>query len=79
MPLKKSKSHLENKERGIRAKARIIAKNIYGETAIKNKDVHHKDGNNKNNKPSNLSLRKHDSHAKSHGRGHGKKGNKSIK
>lgn len=41
-----------------RNKARRLAKKIYGDTAIINKDIHHKDGNPLNNSRSNLGIRR---------------------
>lgn len=39
---------------------------------VNGKDVHHKDGNRKNNSPSNLSMVDKSAHGKKHGRGHKK-------
>jgi hypothetical protein len=80
MPLKKSAGKkAENKERTTRARARAAAIKKFGKAAVKGKDVHHKNGNNKDNRPSNLGIKAHGSHGKSHGRTHGKRGTRSLK
>lgn len=80
MPLKKSAGKkAENKERNVRAKARKVAIKKFGDKAVKGKEVHHRDGNNKNNSPSNLGLRNKSSHGKKHGRTNGKRGKRSVK
>jgi len=75
MPLKKTATKKANNlERNRRNRARRIASKIFGKSRIKGKQVHHKDGNNLNNRKSNLSLKTIKSHAKKHGRGKGKRG-----
>lgn len=44
-------------DRSSRNKARRKAKKIYGEKALKGKDVHHKNGNPRDNSRSNLRIR----------------------
>lgn len=79
MPLKKSAGKkAENRERGVRAKARAIGIKKFGASKVKGKEIHHKNGNNKDNRPSNLALKTKSAHAKLHGRGHGKRGTKNI-
>ena len=48
-PLRKKKRNMRNKARRMASKAGLVKKGD-------NKDVHHKDGNPKNNKKSNLSV-----------------------
>lgn len=80
MPLKKSASKKENNERRLdNIHARKAAEKKYGKAAIKGKQVHHKDGNQKNNSPSNLQLTTAKAHGKKHGRGNGKRGKGRIK
>ncbi len=80
MPLKKTAGKkAENKERGVRATARTAASKVFSESQMKGKDVHHKDGDNKNNSPGNIGMKGHSTHGASHGRGHGKRGSKNIK
>lgn len=75
MPLKKSASREENnKERLRRYHARKAAEKKYGKAAVKGKTVHHKDGDNTNNAPSNLELKTRQEHGREHGRGNGKRG-----
>lgn len=80
MPLKKSASRKANNERRLdNIHARKAAEKKYGKAAIKGKHVHHKDGNQKNNSPSNLELISAKKHGAMHGRGNGKRGNGRIK
>ena len=44
-------------ERSSRNKARRIAKKKYGASKIAGKDIHHKNGNPKDNRKSNLTIR----------------------
>ena len=77
MPLKKTATlHANNLERNRRNRARAVAKKLFGASKIKGKQVHHKNGNNLDNKPSNLSLKTQKAHGKEHGRGNGKRGKK---
>ena len=46
------------KQRAARNKARQEAEDMYGASAIKNKDIHHADSNPTNNSRSNLKIRK---------------------
>lgn len=79
MPLKQSAGpKAENKERAIRARARAKAIKVFGKSAVKGKDVHHVNGNNEDNRPSNLKIIPHKSHGTSHGRGHGRRGTRQI-
>ena len=78
MPLRKSASLKENSdERTRRNRARAAAKKAG--LKIEGKQVHHKDGNNLNNAPSNLSTVLRSEHGKQHGRGNGKRGKGSCK
>lgn len=80
MPLKKTAPiKQQNEERRLRAIARREALIIFGEKALRGKQVHHKNGNNKDNSIRNLSLVDIGSHGKNHGRGHGKRGALNIK
>ena len=80
MPLKKSASKEENNaERLRRYHARKAAEKKYGKAALKGKTVHHKDGNNMNNSPSNLELKTREAHGNEHGRGNGKPGHSNKK
>lgn len=80
MPLKKSASKKQNNERRLdNIHARKAAEKKYGKSKIKGKQVHHKDGNQKNNSPSNLELVSAKEHGAMHGRGNGKRGNGRIK
>jgi hypothetical protein len=80
MPLKKSASKKENNERRLdNIHARNAAEKKYGKSAIKGKQVHHKDGNQKNNSASNLELTTAKKHGAMHGRGNGKRGTGKIK
>jgi len=75
MPLRKSAGRkAESRERGVRARARSVAIKKFGQSRVSGMDVHHKNGNNKDNRPSNLSLKAHGLHAKKHGRGNGRRG-----
>lgn len=81
MPLKKTGNKSrdkkrEAKERLKRYHARQAAIKKYGKSKVDGKEVHHKDGNNTNNAPSNLTMRSKKSHGKKHGRGNGKRGAK---
>ena len=80
MPLKKTAGKkAESRERVIRARARAAGIKKYGPAKVKGKDVHHKNGNNKDNSPGNLGIKTHTSHGKAHGRGHGQKGKSNIR
>lgn len=80
MPLKKSASKKQNNERRLdNIHARKVAEKKYGKSKIKGKQVHHKDGNQKNNAPGNLELISAKEHGAMHGRGNGKRGNGRIK
>ena len=75
MTLRKGASKQEeNAERLRRYHGRKAAEKKYGKAALKGKSVHHKDGNNMNNAPSNLELKTLSAHGKEHGRGNGKRG-----
>ena len=80
MPLKQSASLRQNSnERLVRSHAREAAVEKYGESRVEGKQVHHKNGNNKDNRPSNLSLINPTQHGQMHGRGHGRRGDLNIK
>lgn len=64
-------SPLQKKRRAARNKARRKAARLYGKSAIKGKDIDHKDGNPKNNSKSNLRVM---SKKKNRGRNNGPKG-----
>lgn len=75
MPLKKSATKKEDSDERLRRyHGRAAAEKKFGKAAIKGKTVHHKDGNNMNNAPSNLELKSRAEHGKEHGRGNGKRG-----
>lgn len=75
MPLKKTASKRVNSlERNRRNRARTKAVSFFGSSAVNNKEVHHKNGNNNDNRKSNLSLCTKKGHGKKHGRGNGKRG-----
>ena len=75
MPLKKSASLKENSDERLRRyHAREAAKKAG--LKVEGRDVHHKNGNNNDNRPSNLSTVLRSEHGKKHGRGNGKRGNK---
>ena len=66
-------------ERNRRNRARAIGKKKFGAAAIKGKQVHHKNGNNLDNRPCNLCLVNPSTHGKKHGRGNGKRGTGTAK
>ena len=75
MPLKKTASlKMNTTARRLRANARAKALKVFSPSQIKDKHVHHKNGDNTDNRPSNLALITPGSHGKKHGRGHGKLG-----
>ena len=77
MPLRKSTPNYKKadaKERLKRYHAREAAKKKFGKKAVEGRTVHHKNGNNKDNSPSNLTLKSRKAHGKAHGRGNGKRG-----
>lgn len=47
----------QKKRRAARNKARRLAIREHGEAAVRGKDVHHRDYNPQNNRPSNLAIR----------------------
>jgi 5-methylcytosine-specific restriction endonuclease McrA len=77
MPLRKSTPNYKKAdadERLRRYHAREAGKKKFGEAAVKGKQIHHKDGNNNNNAPSNLELIDPKKHGSMHGAGNGKRG-----
>lgn len=82
MPLKKSTPNFrkaDSDERLRRYHARQAGIKKFGEAKVKGKQIHHKDGNNKNNSPGNLELVDPKKHGAMHGRGNGKRGGKKPK
>lgn len=80
MPLKKSASKAANNERRLdNYHSREKAKEYFGEAAVKGKQVHHRDGSQKNNAKSNLKLTTAKEHGAMHGSGNGKRGTGKIK
>lgn len=82
MPLRKNTKNFKKEdsaERLRRYHAREAGKKKFGEEAIKGKQIHHKDGNNNNNSPSNLELVDPKKHGTKHGRGNGKRGKENPK
>jgi len=82
MPLRKSTPNYKKQDADERLKryhANEAGKKKYGKAAVKGKTIHHKDGNNKNNSPSNLELKSRKAHGAEHGRGNGKRGKGTTK
>ena len=80
MPLKKTATlKMNTAARKVRAVARAKAAIVFTPSALKGKHVHHKNGNNTDNRPSNLGLTTPGAHGKKHGRGHGKLGDGQIR
>ena len=75
MPLKKTATKKEDSaERLKRYHGRKAAEKKFGKAALKGKTVHHKNGKNTDNSPSNLELKTRSEHGKMHGRGNGARG-----
>jgi hypothetical protein len=70
MPLPKTATkRQQSKARLLRWQARQAAIKFYGKGAVRGKSVHHRNGNQKDNRPGNLLLEHKSKHGHRHGRG----------
>ena len=70
MPLPKTATKKQqSKARLLRWQARQAAIRHYGRSAVRNKTVHHKNGNVRDNRPENIDLIAKTKHGRLHGRG----------